>query len=565
MLYERHGEVPRGAQPTDAGARHDVGGGFGQSAVHTEILLGAVVWEREDTPSQHPDAQRDSTMNENLFARLEQRFPSDRGRLLIETDSGNRYTWQDMKERSARFAGVFAGHALEPGDRVATQVDKSPEALFLYLACLRYGLVFLPLNTAYRRRELEYFFGDAEPALVVGRPEAQTSLKELLPPGTPLYTLDQSAGGSLAEAATEADPFNGCRERSGDDIAAIVYTSGTTGHPKGAMITHENLASNAAALVDAWGFSENDVLLHVLPLFHVHGLFVACHCVLWSGARMRFLLDATTANILRFLPEATVMMGVPTHYTRLLARPEFGRGVCRNIRLFISGSAPLLPQTFDEFERRSGHRILERYGMSETGMNASNPLAGPRVPGTVGPPLPGIEARVVHADGTPAAAGEVGVLQVRGPNVFKGYWGKPEKTAEEFTEDGYFITGDLASIDGNGYIRIEGRHKDLIISGGYNVYPKEVELCIDAMPGVVESAVIGLPHPDYGEAVCAVIVRQPDSALTEESVIERIKGELAPYKAPKSVYFADELPRNTMGKVQKKVLRDRLTATGGAA
>ncbi|MGA8260165.1 MAG: AMP-binding protein [Arenicellales bacterium] len=497
-------------------------------------------------------------MNENLFARLVQRFPADRDRLLIETDAGKRYTWRDLDECSARFAGLFAHHALEPGDRVAAQIDKSPEALFLYLACLRYGLVFLPLNTAYRRRELEYFFGDAEPALVVGRAEAETSLRELLPPGTPLYTLDQAAGGSFATAAAAAAPFTGCRERSGDDIAAIVYTSGTTGQPKGAMITHGNLASNAATLAEAWGFGETDVLLHVLPLFHVHGLFVACHCVLWSGTRMRFLLNAATANILRFLPEATVMMGVPTHYTRLLASPEFGREVCRSMRLFVSGSAPLLPQTFEEFERRSGHRILERYGMSETGMSASNPLAGPRVPGTVGPPLPGVEARVVEADGTAAATGEVGVLQVRGPNVFKGYWRKPEKTAEEFTGDGYFITGDLASIDENGYIRIEGRQKDLIISGGYNVYPKEVELCIDAMPGVVESAVIGLPHPDYGEAVCAVIVRRPDSTLTEESVIERLKGELASYKAPKSVYFADELPRNTMGKVQKKVLRDRL-------
>ena len=496
-------------------------------------------------------------MNENLFARLQERFPVDRQRVLIETDAGRAYTWEDLDTATARFAGVFAHHGLAPGDRVAAQIGKSPEALFLYLACVRFGLIYLPLNTAYQRSELDYFFTDAQPAMVVGRPESEELLAELLPPGAPLYTLDQSAGGTLPRAAADSDPFAGCHESDGDDVAVIIYTSGTTGRPKGAMITHGNLTSNAQALVSTWGFSDRDVLLHVLPLFHVHGLFVACHCVLWSGARMRFLHDPAVAKILRFLPEATVMMGVPTHYTRLLASEEFDRETCANMRLFISGSAPLLPQTFEEFAQRSGHRILERYGMSETGMNASNPLEGPRVPGTVGPPLPGVDARVVKADDKTAATGEIGVLQVKGPNVFKGYWHMPEKTAEEFTNDGYFITGDLASIDESGYIRIEGRHKDLIISGGYNIYPKEIELCIDAMPEVVESAVIGLPHPDFGEAVCAVVVKQPGSALTESILIERLKGELAPFKAPKSVHFIDTLPRNAMSKVQKKVLRDR--------
>ncbi|MDZ7839699.1 MAG: AMP-binding protein [Gammaproteobacteria bacterium] len=501
-------------------------------------------------------------MSDNLFSLLSRPLSDNPARLLLSTDDGAGYTREDLDRITARFAGVFAGLDLSPGDRVAVQVDKSPESLFLYLACLRYGLVFLPLNTAYQRNELAYFIGDAEPALVVSRPDRDSVLRPLLAPGMHLHSLDGEGGGSFVEAADDAEPFTGCRRVDPDDSAAIVYTSGTTGRPKGAMITHGNLASNARTLVRAWEFTECDTLLHVLPLFHVHGLFVACHCALLSGGSMRFLRNAGTDNIIRHLPRATVMMGVPTHYTRLLGNENFDRNCCTGLRLFISGSAPLTPQTFEAFERRTGHVILERYGMTETGMNTSNPLHGPRVPGTVGPPLPGIELRIIKQDGTGAATGEIGVLQVKGPNVFRGYWRQPERTAEEFTDDGWFITGDLASTDERGYVRIEGRHKDLVISGGYNVYPKEVELCIDAIPGVVESAVVGLPHPDFGEAVSAVVVREPDCTVTESGVIDHVKRKMAAYKAPKTVHFVDELPRNAMGKIQKNVLRAQLDQSG---
>lgn len=499
-------------------------------------------------------------MTENLFARLERRFPEDRYRLLIQTDTEAQYTYEGMDQETAGYAGVFARLNLEPGDRVAALVDKSAQSLFLYLACLRFGLIYVPLNTAYRRKELEYFLGDAEPALVIGRSQDESSLRNLLPSAPHVYTLDSSGKGTLAEAASTALPFTGVRAVRSDDTAAIVYTSGTTGQPKGAMITHGNLAGNAETLVTAWSFTADDTLLHVLPLCHVHGLFVACHCALWSGARMRFLTEPDTAKILYYLPEASVMMGVPTHYARLIDSGQLTRDRCGNMRLFISGSAPLQPQTFQDFEQRTGHKILERYGMTETGMNTSNPVPGPRLPGTVGPPLPGIEVRIVKPDETPARTGETGNLQIRGSNVFKGYWHKPEKTSEAFTDDGYFITGDLASQDENRYIRIDGRRKDLIISGGYNIYPKEVELCIDGIPEVIESAVIGLPHPDYGETVCAVVVLRSGITLSEAALIHHVKKELASFKAPKSVCFVDELPRNAMGKVRKNVLRERLSA-----
>jgi len=477
----------------------------------------------------------------------------------METDTGVRYAWVDLDRATAGYAGLLDNVGLKPGDRVAALVDKSPESLFLYLACLRFGLVYLPLNPAYRREELAYLFTDAQPALVVGRPGDETALAGLLPANTRLYTLGTAGEGSLPAAAVDAASFERCRPVRRDDVAAIVYTSGTTGRPKGAMLSHGNLASNAGTLADVWGFAGDDVLLHVLPLFHVHGLFVACHCVLWCGGRIRFLRDAGVESIRRHLDGATVMMGVPTHYSRLLADERFDRDTCRSVRLFISGSAPLLPQTFEAFERRTGHRILERYGMTETGMNTSNPLEGLRKPGTVGRPLPEVQVRIVNPAGGPTAAGATGALEVKGPNVFKGYWRQPEKTAEAFTRDGWFITGDLASFDEDGYVRIEGRLRDLIISGGFNVYPKEVELCLDGMPGVAESAVIGVPHADYGEAVSAVIVAEPGTALTEASVIEYVKERLAAYKAPRSVHFVDEVPRNTMGKVQKNVLKERFT------
>lgn len=500
-------------------------------------------------------------MNHNLYAQLERRFPLDRHRLVLETDAGSRYTYEDMDRIAAAYAGLFHRLGLKPGDRLAARVDKSPEALFLYLAALRFGLVYLPLNTDYRQQELAYFFQDAEPALVVGRPGDESTLGALLPPGTHLYTLGRD--GTLPQAAAAADAFTDCRTVDLHDTAAIVYTSGTTGRPKGAMISHDNLANNAETLAAAWGFSDDDVLLHVLPLFHVHGLFVACHCVLWSGSGIRFLHDAGVDNMLRHLPDTTVMMGVPTHYTRLLNSRLFNRDICRRIRLFVSGSAPLLPQTFRDFEQRTGHRILERYGMTETGMNTSNPLNGRRRPGTVGPPLPGVAIRIVDRDGAPVPPGETGALQVRGPNVFKGYWGRPGKTAEEFTGDGYFITGDLASRDEDGYVRIEGRDKDLIVSGGYNVYPKEIELCIDGMPGIAESAVIGVPDADFGEAVCAVIVPGPGEPVSEKSVIAYCKDRLAGFKAPKSVRIIKQLPRNAMGKVQKNLLREQFSTVRG--
>jgi len=498
--------------------------------------------------------------NKNLFEHFRNRIRQHPSRTLLVTDTGSTYTYADLDEITACYAGVFARHGLEPGDRLAAQLDKSPEALFLYLACLRFGLIFLPLNTAYREKELEYFFADAEPAMVVGRPVSQELLGALLPEGAQLLTLEHPGHGGFADAAAAAEPFTPIQPRQADDNAAIVYTSGTTGRPKGAMISHGNLASNAETLVEAWRFSENDSLLHVLPLFHVHGLFVACHCIMWRGGGMRFLGDMSTANILRFLPEATVMMGVPTHYTRLLDEPGFGHGHCRRMRLFISGSAPLPPRVFEAFEQRTGHRLLERYGMTETGMNTSNPVDGPRVPGTVGPPLPDVEARIVDDNGDPVNKGDIGMLQVKGPNVFQGYWLKPDRTAEDFTEDGYFITGDLASMDAKGYIRVEGRGKDLIISGGYNIYPKEIELCIDTLPGVRESAVVGLPHHDYGESVCAVVVCEEGASLTESSVIDHVKRELASFKSPKSVHFMAALPRNAMGKVRKNVLREQLAA-----
>jgi malonyl-CoA/methylmalonyl-CoA synthetase len=378
--------------------------------------------------------------------------------------------------------------------------------------------------------------------------------------------LEADGSGSLLEASSGLAGDTPVVPRGPDDLAAILYTSGTTGKPKGAMLTHGNLLSNAQALVELWRFTADDVLLHVLPLFHVHGLFVACHCALLSGAKMIFLDTPDSDAIIDHLPQATVMMGVPTHYTRLLANPRLNRDACDNMRLFVSGSAPLLPQTFEDFRERTGHTILERYGMSETGMNTSNPLHGERIPGTVGQPLPGVTAKIVGEDGNTLPDESVGILQVKGPNVFKGYWRLPEKTAEEFTDDGFFVTGDLAVRHGNGYISIVGRGKDLVISGGYNVYPKEVELCIDEMPGVLETAVIGVPHPDFGEAVTAIVVgAAPGDSPQPDAVIAWVRERLANYKVPKTVHLVDALPRNTMGKVQKKQLREQYSgqdATG---
>lgn len=494
----------------------------------------------------------------NLYDLLRQRFPADRGRPCIETAEGHIYTYADVENISGRYARLFEQMGVAPGERVAAQVEKSPEAIFLYLACLRAGVVYLPLNTAYTSSEVAYFLGDAAPRLLVCHPDKEAALKSVADNAGVAYvlTLDADGGGSLPVGAAEIEPITGSAPRAPEDTAAILYTSGTTGQPKGAMLSHRNLGSNAVALHRIWGFRAGDVLLHALPVYHTHGLFVATNCALLNGTAMLFLRKFDADAVIRLLPRATVMMGVPTFYTRLLAHPAFDRAICGNMRLFISGSAPLREETFHAFEARTGHRILERYGMTETGMNTSNPLDDERRPGTVGLPLPNVEARVTDEDGTVLPAGDIGVLEVRGPNVFTGYWRQPKKTAAEFRTDGYFITGDIARIDARGYVHIVGRAKDLIISGGLNIYPKEVEQLIDRIDGVVESAVIGLDHADFGEAVAAVVVRAATHAnLSGATVIDHLKGELASFKIPKQIFFAEELPRNSMGKVQKSLLR----------
>ncbi len=460
---------------------------------------------------------------------------------------------------SARIASVLLAAGVEPGDRVAVQVDKSIEALALYVACLRVGGVFLPLNNAYTQTELQYFIDDATPQLFIVDPEREAIGLQLTEPSRVL-TLSANADGSLIARAQQADAMQGVVPRDAQDLAAILYTSGTTGRSKGAMLTHDNLLSNAQTLVSYWHFSSNDVLLHALPIFHTHGLFVASNVMLLCGGSMifqsRFVLD----DVLGALPHATSMMGVPTFYTRLLADTRFTRELVSHMRLFVSGSAPLLADTHRQFEARTGQRILERYGMTETNMNTSNPYDGERIAGTVGLALPGVTVRVCDQQShEPVATGEVGVLHVRGPNVFKGYWQMPEKSAEELLPDGFFITGDLAVIDEQGYVTIVGRSKDLIISGGYNIYPREVELLIDEVDGVEESAVIGIPHADFGEAVVAVVVTRDKSAMTLDSasIMKALEPRLARFKLPKHVVFVEQLPRNTMGKVQKKSLRER--------
>ena len=458
-------------------------------------------------------------------------------------------------------AGRLAGHlkrlGVEPGDRVAVQVEKSWEALALYLACVRAGAAYLPLNTAYPLAELEYFLSDSEPTVAVCRPEDERGVRELaskLGIGA-VETLGMSGDGSLLKAAADAKTPP-VVPRAPDDLAAILYTSGTTGRSKGAMLTQENLRSNALVLKDYWRFTAADVLLHALPIFHTHGLFVACNVVLAAGASMIFLPKFDPSEVMRLLPRATTIMGVPTFYVRLLEHPDLSREAVRHMRLFTSGSAPLLAETHRAFAARTGHAILERYGMTETNMNTSNPYDGERIAGTVGLPLPGVELRVADREtGGVLGADELGVLEVKGPNVFKGYWRNPEKTASEF-RGGFFITGDIGKIDARGYVHIVGRTKDLVITGGYNVYPKEVETEIDAIDRVVESAVIGVPHPDFGEAVAAVVVCATGASLCEADILSALHTRLAKFKQPKRVFFVEELPRNPMGKVQKNVLRE---------
>lgn len=503
--------------------------------------------------------------NANLYAVLAGGFPQDRSQVAIETPEQT-YTWNDIEALSAKLASLLQSLQLPKGARVAVQVEKSPMALMLYLATVRAGLVYLPLNTAYKSSEVEYFLGDAEPALVVCDSRNLDWVNELArKTGTPhVLTLDQDGSGTLAMAAADASDTFETVQSASDDLAAILYTSGTTGRSKGAMLTHRNLSSNAQVLKDFWGWRSDDVLLHMLPIFHVHGLFVASHGALLAGARMIWLPKLDLDRAIEYLPRSTVMMGVPTYYVRLLSDARFTRELCANMRLFISGSAPLLTETFNEFRERTGHTILERYGMSETVMLTSNPYdlsLGERLGGTVGMPLPGVAVRVVDDEGNVLAPGEIGHVQVKGPNVFAGYWRMPEKTREEFTEDGWFRTGDVGLFGGDGvpenYLSIVGRSKDLIISGGYNVYPKEIEEAIDAMPGVNESAVIGVPDPDFGEAVVAVVVPRAGHVLDADDMIATLKGSLANFKVPKRIHFVQELVRNTMGKVQKNALREQ--------
>lgn len=497
-------------------------------------------------------------MNHNIYSVFEQHFPTDRASIFIETPTGETYSYAMLEEEVSRLALFLTDCGIEKGDRVAVQVEKSPQVLFLYLACLRAGLIYLPLNTAYTQSELVYFIRNAEPAAVVCDPTAEAMFANIEGAHQPqhVFTLDEEGRGSLIEKSRSCRAQFNTTLCTKQDIAVILYTSGTTGQPKGAMITHGNLAANGLALQQTWQWRQDDVLLHALPIFHIHGLFVACHNVLLGGSRMLFIRRFDAKTVMQLLPKATVLMGVPTFYTRLLEQPNFNRDVCRNIRLFISGSAPLLEQTFEEFQQRSGHTILERYGMTETGMNTSNPVDGARIAGTVGLPLPGVEARIVNEKGSPVEGSAVGLLQVRGENVFKGYWRMPEKTAEDFTDDFYFITGDLACYTKEGYISIVGRNKDMVITGGYNVYPKEIELLLDEIEGVKESAIFGVPHKDFGEAVTAVIIPDSmDSIPDEKQIITQLKEKLANYKVPKKIFVLEALPRNTMGKVQKNLLR----------
>jgi malonyl-CoA/methylmalonyl-CoA synthetase len=494
----------------------------------------------------------------NLFSELSANW-QDLDKTAIETSDAKIYRYRDVLSISSRLANALIASGVKPGDRVAAQLEKSPEALFLYLACLRAGAAYLPLNTAYTQAELDYFLRDAEPAVFVcppGRGEAGAALCAETGAARCL-TLGTAAEGTLMDlAARQPDE---CRDVpcGPEGLAAILYTSGTTGRSKGAMLTPQNLASNAHALIETWRFTDADVLLHALPVFHTHGLFVGSNVVLMSAGSMLFLPKFDADEVFRLLPRATAMMGVPTFYVRLLADPRLTREAAQHMRVFISGSAPLLPDTYHSFQERTGHIILERYGMTETGMNTSNPYEGGRVPGAVGLPLPGVEIRIADPEkGTILGAGATGMIEVRGPNVFKGYWRMPEKTRAEFREDGFFITGDLGKIDEAGYVHILGRGKDLVISGGYNVYPKEIESEIDAIEGVIESAVIGVAHPDFGEGVVAVVVKKRGCALGEADVLKPLKTRLANYKLPKRVLFVDDLPRNTMGKVQKNLLRD---------
>lgn len=504
--------------------------------------------------------------NANLYQALREGFPDDLQRIAVETDQGLAYSWSDLERGSAMMANWIESLTLPASSRIAVQVEKSVEVLMLYLATLRSGHVFLPLNPAYQAAEMAYFIGNAEPALVVCSPEKFSSVSKIAFQSGTTYvvTLDDQRTGSLLQRAAHHSDLHTPVHRQPDDIAAIIYTSGTTGRSKGAMLSHGNLLSNARVLNDYWGWQVGDVLIHALPIFHVHGLFVAIHGALLSGSPMCWHSRFDPARVLADMSRATVLMGVPTFYTRLLALPGLNKSACAGMRLFISGSAPMLVDTFAQWQERTGHTVLERYGMSETVMLTSNPYradprfggATERIGGSVGFALPGVDLRIVSAAGEPLPRGEVGSIQVKGPNVFAGYWRMPEKNAQEFTADGYFITGDMGTLDDKGYVRIVGRSKDLIISGGLNVYPAEIEDVLNNLPGVAESAVVGVPHADFGEVGFAFVLARPGSALQADHLLQSLKGRLANFKLPKYCQLVPELPRNAMGKVQKNVLRE---------
>ena len=514
----------------------------------------------------------------NLFAALRAAFPADLDQTAVEATASDgqclRYSWRDLDHASARIANLLESLHLPCSSRIAVQVEKSVEAMMLYLATLRAGHVFLPLNTAYQSGEIEYFIGNAEPAVVVCTPGNFGWVSKIaFTAGTQhVFTLGDDRSGSLLERAAHHADGHIPAERGPDDMAAILYTSGTTGRSKGAMLTHGNLLSNAVVLKDYWGWQPGDVLVHALPIFHVHGLFVAIHGALLNGSKMLWFARFDPRAVIEAMPRATVFMGVPTLYVRMLAEPALTPEAARHMRLFLAGSAPLLTDTFAAWQQRTGHAIVERYGMSETAMLTSNPYQADarhggqseRRGGTVGFPLPGVGLRVVDDQGRALATDEVGNIQVQGPNVFQGYWRMPEKTAEEFTQDSWFKTGDVGQVDARGYVHIVGRSKDLIISGGYNVYPAEIEAAINELPGVAESAVVGVPHPDFGEVGVAVAVARPGAQPDVDAILAALKAQMANFKVPKHCFVVAELPRNTMGKVQKNLLREQYKGLFGA-
>ena len=492
----------------------------------------------------------------NLYLTYREGFPKDLKSPFLENCDGSFVTYGELEEQSSEYANGFYDLGLQPGDRVSVQVEKSPEVIFIYLACLRSNLIFHPLNTAYKEAELSFFLDDAEPSIFICKKEIYNNFSSLDLKKTPqnIFTLEFDEATSIQHIKKKGE--HKVMDCSSEDTAALLYSSGTTGKPKGIMLTHGNIGSNAQALKEAWNFTQEDCLLHALPIYHVHGLFVALGCVFLSGSRILWMNAFNVDEVQEAIPKCSVMMGVPTYYTRLLSNPKLNHDTAANMRVFISGSAPLLEDTFNEFHSKTGHYILERYGMTETNIICSNPIEGKRKPSTVGLPLEDQDIRIVDDHLNNLNMNEIGNIQVKGPNVFKGYWNLPQKTKEDLSDDNFFNTGDKGFLDQDGYLTIVGRSKDMIISGGLNVYPKEIESLIDDLEGVGESAVIGLKDDDLGEKVIAIVVRKEKSETSEEELISALKNNIAGFKVPKKIFFVEELPRNAMGKVQKNVLRD---------